>query len=79
MVKALTRGQLVLKLKPQVLDPTFYLWLLLRFLGEDMSMNHRVECHVFLTDMSLTICIRKTKDRIKKKRKKEGKERGPFK
>lgn len=40
-----------------------------------MSMNHRVECHVFLTDMSLTICIRKTKDRIKKKeRRKERKE-----
>lgn len=36
-------------------------------------MNHGVECHVFLTDISLTICVRKRKDR-KKKRKKERKE-----
>lgn len=55
---------MVLKLKLQALDLTFY-----RFLGEDMSMNYRVECHVFLIDMSSTICVRKGK-REKKKRSK---------
>lgn len=40
-----------------------------------MPMNHRVEYHVFLTDVSLTICVRKRKDRKeKKRRKKERKE-----
>ena len=40
-----------------------------------MSMNYRVECHVFLIDMSSTICVRKGK----RKKKKEAKDREPFK
>ena len=73
--KVLSRGQVVLKLKPQVLDPTFYFWLLLRFLGEDMPMNRGVERHVFLTDMSSIICVRKRKQKKEKKKKERKKER----
>lgn len=36
-----------------------------------MSMNYRVECHVFLIDMSSTICVRKGKRKKKKKQRTE--------